>query len=67
MSDPSHLVLLLLQQWLNRAQAERHKQARDILELLRRVRQRQAEREFEQMESFGKKLPRTVDFDDLPF
>lgn len=43
-------ALLLLQSFLNRAALEHHPQRSLILDWMRRVRQKQAEKEFEEME-----------------
>jgi hypothetical protein len=49
LKDQSHLALLLLQQFLNRALAD-HKPSRVWWEAMRRIRQKQAQEEFEAME-----------------
>jgi hypothetical protein len=50
MSDQSILVLCLLQGFLLRAAAERHKDRGLIVDLMRGIRQKQAQQEFEEME-----------------
>jgi|HubBroStandDraft_5_1064220.scaffolds.fasta_scaffold4120935_1 hypothetical protein len=69
MKDQSTLALRLLQGFLTRAAAEHHPQRCLILDSMRRIRQRQAEQEFEAMElAHGKVTERSgEDFDELPF
>ncbi len=50
MVDQTHFVLLLLQAFLNRAALEHHKDRVLIIDLMRGVRQKQAEKDYEQME-----------------
>jgi hypothetical protein len=66
MTDQSHLVLLWLQQLLNRAAIEHHKDRCLILDLMRRIRQQQAEQEFEEIEA-SRKLEPSIDWTDIPF
>jgi hypothetical protein len=57
---------LLMQQFLRRAIAE-HKPTRVWWEAMRRIRQKQAEREFEEMEKSGTKLESSIDWKGIPF
>ncbi len=65
--DQSTVVLRLLQGFLHRAVEDRHPQKYLILDLMRRIRQRQAQIEFEAMERQGKRLENSVDWDDIAF
>jgi hypothetical protein len=66
MTAQSNLALLLMQQFLRRAMAER-KPTRVWREAMRRIRQKQAEREFEEMEKSGTKLESSIDWKGIPF
>jgi hypothetical protein len=67
MTAQSNLALLLLQQFRLRAIAEGHSQRYLLLDLMRSIRQRQAEREFEDMEKSGTKLESSIDWKGIPF